>query len=111
LALDEITTTEATEWRTEFRTSMGQLEETARKGGEDVLKRIGDYTKAAEKAAADAKAALEALRPGQVNLAVKGNFEGVLVDGAEMARSMGSAIAIDNVRVGARKPAEASTHQ
>ena len=30
--LDKITTTEATEWRTEFQTSMGELEETARKG-------------------------------------------------------------------------------
>jgi hypothetical protein len=104
--LDKITTTEATEWRTEFQTSMGELEETARKGGEDVLKRIEDYAKAAEKAAADAKAAVEAMRPGQVNLAVKGNFEGeviVLVDGAEMARSTGKTIALDNVRVGARK--------
>ena len=104
--LDKVTTTEATEWRTEFQTSMGELEVTARKGGEDVLKQIEDYAKAAEKAAADAKAALEALRPGQVNLAVKGNFEGeviVLVDGAETARSTGKAIALDNVRVGARK--------
>ena len=41
-----------------------------------------------------------------MNLAVKGNFEGeviVLVDGAEAARSTGNAIALDNVRVGARK--------
>jgi hypothetical protein len=104
--LDKVTTTEATEWRTEFQTSLGELEKTAVKGGEDVLKRIEDYAKAAEKAAADAKSAAEALRPGQINLAVRGNFEGeviVLVDGAETVRSTGKAIALDNVRVGARK--------
>jgi len=119
--LDKITTTEATEWRTEFKTSMGELEETARKGGEDVFKRIEDYAKAAEKAATEAKAAAEALRPGQVNLAVKGNFDGeviVLIDGVEAKRSPGKDIAVTNVRVGARevtiratakgKPVEAS---
>jgi len=104
--LDKITSVEATEWRTEFQTSMGQLEEAAKRGSEDVAKRIEDYAKVAQKAAADAKATAETLRPGQINLTVKGNFDGevaVLVDGAEVARSTGNTIAVDNVRVGARK--------
>jgi hypothetical protein len=64
------------------------------------------YAKVAQKAAAEAKATAETLRPGQVNLTVRGNFDGevaVLVDGAEVARSTGNTIAVDNVRVGARK--------
>lgn len=104
--LDKITTTEATEWRTEFQTSVGELEEAAKKGSEDVTKRIEDYVKAAQAAAAEAKAAVEALRPGQINLTIKGDFDGdvtVLLDGAEAARSPGKSIALDNVRVGARR--------
>jgi hypothetical protein len=38
--LDKITSAEATEWRTEFQTSMGLLEEAAKRGSEDVAKRI-----------------------------------------------------------------------
>jgi hypothetical protein len=119
--LDKITTTEAMEWRTEFQTSMGELEEAARKGSEDVIKRIEDYAKAAEKAAADAKAAAEALKPGYLNLKVNGDFEGevvVLVDGGEAARVFGKDISLPKIDPGVHeikirstangKPAEAS---
>ena len=49
---------------------------------------------------------LAAFTPGQINLTIKGSFDGevtVLVDGAEMARTTGKTIALDNLRVGARK--------
>jgi hypothetical protein len=104
--LDKITTTEATEWKTEFQTSMGELEEAAKKGSEESTKRIEDYVTAAQAAAAEAKAAVDALRPGQINLIIKGDFDGevtVLLDGAEAARSVGKTIALDNVRLGARR--------
>ncbi|PBC01430.1 hypothetical protein [Mesorhizobium sp. WSM3860] len=104
--LDKITTAEATEWNKEFQTSGGELDEAAKKGIEDVTKRIEDHVKTAQAAAAEAKAAVDALRPGQINLTIKGNFDGevtVLLDGAEAARSVGKTIALDNVRVGTHR--------
>ena len=119
--LDKITTTEAMEWRAEFQTSMVELQDTAHKGSEDVVKRIEDYAKAAEKAAANAKAAADALKPGYLNLSIKGNFQGEIVafiDGVEAKRGAGKDIALTKINHGAHeimiratakgKPVEAS---
>lgn len=123
--LDKVTTSEATEWRAEFQASLGELEETARKGNEDVTKRIEEYVKAAKQAATDAAAAADAAAkaslPGQLNVTISGTFDSdvvVLVDGMEAARSPGKSIALASVRVGTRhvtarsskggKPLEAS---
>ena len=69
-----------------------------------------DARATAEKAAADAreaaKAAEEAGKPGSLNLAVSGDFDDqvlISVDGVEVARSSGKAIAIDRVVPGLRK--------
>lgn len=104
--VDKVTTTEATEWRTAFQASMGALEEAAKKGSEDVLSRIEENVKAAEKAATDAKATADSLRPGQINVSINGNFEGevmLLVDGTEAARSAAKSIGLGDVRVGVHK--------
>jgi hypothetical protein len=69
-----------------------------------------DAKATAEKAAADAreaaKAAEEAGKPGALNLAVTGDFDDqvlIFIDGVEVARSSGKAIAIDRVVPGLRK--------
>jgi hypothetical protein len=101
--VDKVTTTEATEWRMAFQASMGALAEAAKKGSDDVLKRIEENAKAAEKAASDAKAVVDSLRPGQLNVSIKGNFDGevtLLVDGTEVARSSGKSIGLKNIQVG-----------
>jgi hypothetical protein len=104
--VDKVTTTEATEWRTAFQASMGALEEVAKKGSENVLRRIEENVKAAEKAATEARATAESLRPGQMNVSIKGNFEGevtLLVDGTEAARSSARSIGLGDIRVGVHK--------
>jgi hypothetical protein len=75
----------------------------------------------AEKSAAVAEAAAEALKPGYLNLAVKENFEGeiiVFVDGVEIKRSAGKDISLSKIDPGVHeitvrgtakgKPVEAS---
>ena len=57
--LNKTATGELTDWRTEFLTSLSELEATAKKGSEDVTKEIQEAVKTAEKAATDAKAAAE----------------------------------------------------
>ena len=104
--LNKITSTEATEWRAEFQTSVGQLEEAAKKGTEDLTRRIQEYAKAAEAAAAQAKAAADKMNPGHLNLTVKGNFDGevtALIDDTEVARSTGRMMVLQNIAVGPRK--------
>jgi len=119
--LDKAATGELTDWRTEFLASLSELEAAAKKGSEDVTMQVQDALKAAEKAAMDArataekaaadareaaKAAEEAGKPGALNLAVSGDFDDqvlISVDGVEVARSSGKAIAIDRIVPGLRK--------
>jgi hypothetical protein len=119
--LNKAATGELAEWRTEFLTSLSELESAAKKGSEDVTKQIQDVAKAAEKSAADAKTAAEksataaqtaakaaedAAKPGGVNLTVTGDFDDevvISVDGAEVARSRGKTIALERVLPGERK--------
>ena len=119
--LNKAATGELTEWRTEFLTSLSELETAAKKGSEDVTKQIQEVAKAAEKSAADAKTAAEkaaiaaqtaakaaedAAKPGGVNLTVTGDFDDevvISVDGAEAARSRGKTIALERVSPGQRK--------
>jgi hypothetical protein len=119
--LDKVATGELTDWRTEFLTSLSELEAAAKKGSEDVTMQVQEALKAAEQAASDArataakaaadareaaKAAEEAGKPGSLNLAVSGDFDDqvlISVDSVEVARSSGKAIAIDRVVPGLRK--------
>jgi len=119
--LDKVATGELTDWRTEFLASLSELEAAARKGSEDVTTQIQAALKAAEKAVADARAAAEkaaadaraaaktaeeAGKPGALNLALSGDFDDqvlISIDGVEVARSSGKAIAIDRVVPGLRK--------
>jgi hypothetical protein len=108
--LNKVSTSELSDWRTAFMTSLTELSETAKKGTEDVNKRLEDAVKAAEKSAADAKVAAEtaarAAQPGAVNLTITGEFDGAVaisVDGVEKARSSGRTIAIESVPKGLRK--------
>jgi len=119
--LDKVATGELTEWRTEFLTSLSELEAAAKKGSEDATTQIQEVLKAAEKAATDARAtaekaaadaraaaktAEEAGKPGALNLALSGDFDDqvfISVDGVEVARSSGKTIAIDRVVPGLRK--------
>jgi len=119
--LDKVATGELTDWRTEFLASLSELEAAAKKGSEDVTTQIQEALKAAEKAAADARAAAEkaaadaraaaktaeeAGKPGALNLALSGDFDDqvlISVDGVEVARSSGRTIAIERVVPGLRK--------
>ena len=119
--LDKVATGELTDWRTEFLASLSELEAAAKKGSEDVTTQIQEALKAAEKAAADARAAAEkaaadaraaaktaeeAGKPGALNLALSGDFDDqvlISVDGVEVARSSGKTIAVDRVVPGLRK--------
>ena len=119
--LDKVATGELTDWRTEFLASLSELEAAAKKGSEDVTTQIQEALKAAEKAAADARAAAEkaaadaraaaktaeeAGKPGALNLALSGDFDEqvlISVDGVEVARSSGRTIAIERVVPGLRK--------
>ena len=119
--LDKVATGELTDWRTESLASLSELEAAAKKGSEDVTAQVQEALKAAEQAATDArataekaaadareaaKAAGEAGKPGALNLAVSGDFDDevlISIDGVEVARSSGKAIAIDRVVPGLRK--------
>jgi hypothetical protein len=119
--LNKAASGELAEWRTEFLTSLSELETAAKKGTEDVTKQIQEVVKAAEKAAADAKAAAEkaatdaraaaksaedAAKPGGLNLTIAGDFDDqvvISVDGVEAARSRGKTIALEGVSPGQRK--------
>ena len=119
--LDKVATGELTDWRTESLASLSELEAAAKKGSEDVTAQVQEALKAAEQAATDArataekaaadareaaKAAGEAGKPGALNLAVAGDFDDqvlISIDGVEVARSSGKAIAIDRVVPGLRK--------
>ena len=54
--LNKVTTGEFGEWRTAFLASLSELEAAAKKGTDDINKQVQESIKAAEKAAADAKA-------------------------------------------------------
>jgi hypothetical protein len=119
--LDKVATGELTDWRTESLASLSELEAAAKKGSEDVTMQVQEAVKAAEQAATDArataekaaadareaaKAAGEAGKPGALNLAISGDFDDqvlISIDGVEVARSSGKAIAIDRVVPGLRK--------
>jgi hypothetical protein len=119
--LNKASTAELAEWKTEFLTSLSDLEAAAKKGSEDVTKQIQDNAKTAEKAAADAKAsadkaaaeaktaakaAEEAVRSGTINVSVSGEFDDevvVSVDGTESARGRGKMLALERVPPGAHK--------
>ena len=119
--MNKASTGELTEWRTEFLSSLSELEAAAKKGSEDVTKQIQDGAKAAEKAAADAKTVAEkaaadaraaaksaedAAKPGALNLTIDGDFDdqvAILVDGVEVATSHGKTIALEHVWPGPRK--------
>lgn len=119
--LDKVATGELADWRTESLASLSELEAAAKKGSDDVTAQVQEALKAAEQAATDAKAtaekaaadarqaakaAEEAGKPGALNLAVSGDFDDqvlILIDGVEVARSSGKAIAIDRVVPGLRK--------
>jgi hypothetical protein len=119
--LNKVATGELTEWRTEFLASLSELESVAKKGSEDVTKQIQEALHAAEQAATDAKAAAEkaagdakaaaktaeeAAKPGAINLTLSGDFDDqvlISVDGIEVARSRGKAIALERLVPGLRK--------
>jgi hypothetical protein len=119
--LDKVATGELADWRTESLASLSELEAAAKKGSDDVTMQVQEAVKAAEQAATDAKAtaekaaadareaakaAEEAGKPGALNLAVTGDFDDqvlIFIDGVEVARSSGKAIAIDRVVPGLRK--------
>lgn len=119
--LDKVATGELTDWRTQFLASLSELEAAAKKGSEDVTAQVQEALKAAEQAATDArataekaaadareaaKAAEEAGKPGALNLTVSGDFDDqvlISIDGVDVARSSGKAIAIDRVVPGLRK--------
>ena len=112
--LNKVSTSELADWRTAFMASLTELSETAKKGSTDVAKQLQDAVNAAEKSATDAKAAAEtaakaaaeAGKPGSVNIAISGEFDGevvVSVDGVERARSFGKSVAVENVPPGIRK--------
>jgi hypothetical protein len=119
--LNKVATGELTEWRTEFLASLSELESAAKKGSEDVTKQIQEALHAAEQAATDAKAAAEkaagdakaaaktaeeAAKPGAINLTLSGDFDDqvlISVDGIEVARSRGKAIALERLVPGLRK--------
>jgi hypothetical protein len=119
--LNRVATGELTEWRTEFLASLSELESAAKKGSEDVTTQIQEVLKAAEQAATDAKAAAEkaagdakaaaktaeeAGKPGALNLTLSGDFDDqvlISVDGIEVARSRGKAIALERLVPGLRK--------
>jgi hypothetical protein len=119
--LNKVATGELTEWRTEFLASLSELESAAKKGSEDVTKQIQEALQAAEQAATDAKAAAEkaagdakaaaktaeeAAKPGAINLTLSGDFDDqvlISVDGIEVARSRGKAIALERLVPGLRK--------
>jgi shikimate kinase len=70
-----------------------------------VTAKIQESIKAAEQAVAGAKSAREAGRPGGINLTVTGDFDDqvvISVDGKELARSTGKAIALQPVPPGQR---------
>jgi hypothetical protein len=115
--LNKATTTELSEWRTEFVTSLSELAQAAQKGTEDVTKQIQEVVNAAGKAAADAKASAEkaeaaakaaemASQPGYLNVTLGWEFDGeavVLVDGVEAARSTGKILTIGPIAPGFKK--------
>jgi hypothetical protein len=108
--LNKVSTSELADWRTAFMASLTELSDAAKKGSDDVTKRLQDLVKEAEKSAADAKTAAEdaakAAKPGAVNVTISGEFEGdviVFVDGVEKARSSGKSIAIESIPQGIRK--------
>jgi hypothetical protein len=125
--LDKASTGELAEFRTEFMTSLADLEAASKKGTDEMTKLLDERLKAAEKAAVDAKTAAdkaasdaraavkaveEAARPGFLNLTVVGEFDDevvIAVGGAEAVRSRGKQIALDRMPPGpARISARAS---
>ena len=116
--LDKAATGEWAEFRTDFMTSLTELDAAATKGMGDMTKLLEDRLKVAEKTAADAKAAADkaitdakaaakavedAAKPGFVNVAVTGDFDGevaIAVGGTEVARSPGKQIALDRLPPG-----------
>jgi hypothetical protein len=115
--LNKATSAELTEFRTEFLTSLTDLDAAARKGSEDITKQIqetaaaaakaaADAKAAAEKAAVDAKAAADAVKLGFLNLKVTGDFDEeivIVVDGASEVRARGKTVAIERIPPGPRK--------
>jgi hypothetical protein len=115
--LDKAATGELTEFRTEFITSLGELDAAAKKGFDDVSKQLQDAIKAAEQAAAEARSAAEkaataakavqdAAKPGFLNLTIVGEFDDevvIAVDGIEAERSRGKIIGVERVPPGPRK--------
>ena len=86
--LDKLSTGELADWRTEFLTSLSELEETANAELADVearLTKLAEVASQAAKDAADAAARAEAAsKPGHLNVSISGQFDGevsVLVDG------------------------------
>ncbi|MES0020229.1 hypothetical protein [Mesorhizobium sp. M0036] len=107
--LNSTTTGELTDWRTEFMASVSELEQISKKGSEDTLKQMKDLAKeaaaAAEQAKTAAKAADDATRPGNLNLAMTGDFDGeaiIFIDGVEVRRTTGKTVAVGPVKAGVR---------
>ncbi|SCB62097.1 hypothetical protein GA0061105_1325 [Rhizobium aethiopicum] len=108
--LDKLSNGEATEWRTEFLASLSELETAAKEGRASATTGLEEQLKRAEKAVQDAVAAaarIEAtLKPSHINLTLTGNFDGeavIFIDEAEVARSPGARIGLENVKAGPRK--------
>lgn len=107
--LSRLTTTEISDWRAEFVTSLSELEAAAKKGGEDAGARMTTYVAEAQKAAASAEEAaqraLAASRPGFVNLVLSGTYDTavtVTVDGVKVIEATGKRFALGEVKVGPR---------
>jgi hypothetical protein len=112
--LNKVSTSELSDWRAAFSSSLTELSEAAKKGSDDVAKQLQNAVKAAEKSATDAKAAaetaakaaVEAGKTGSVNITISGEFDGevvVFTDDVEKARSYGKSIAVGDIPPGIRK--------
>jgi hypothetical protein len=108
--VDKLVGDEQTQWHTELVNSLNELDQIATKGAADVKAQVAEFAETAAKAAQEAKAAVErieaATKPGHLNLAISGQFDGeliVLVDDVEKARANSKKIAIENIPAGVHK--------
>ena len=108
--IDKLVGDEQTQWHSELVNSLNELDQVANKGTADVKAQVVALAETAAKAAQEAKAAAArieaATKPGHLNLAISGEFDGdliVLVDDLEKARANSKKIAIENIPAGVHR--------
>jgi hypothetical protein len=108
--VDKLVGDEQTQWHTELVNSLNELDQIATKGAADVKAQVAEFAETAARAAQEAKAAADrieaATKPGHLNLAISGEFDGeliILVDDVEEARANSKKIAIENIPAGVHK--------